>query len=72
MTLGYSEEQIEALGLHLNDDGVIACPECGRMLRFNSGDPAVYHAPECSIDGQTYMSSWDDRPMIQIMKTAKT
>jgi hypothetical protein len=53
-----SKEQIESLGLAEREPGgSVYCPKCDRGLKFNSGQPAVFHAEDCEryAEGQTYV-----------------
>lgn len=55
--MSYTDEEIKARGLVLDDEGVVACPICGNQLRFNSGSPAVFHREDCTFGEQvTYMA----------------
>ena len=61
--MSLSKEDIEATGMVTDESGMVMCPECKRGLRFNSGNPAVYHAKDCSKgeNGPTYVGSGQRR-----------
>ena len=51
-----SSDYLDENNFGYDESGVLICLECKRSMRFNSGNPAVWHEEECSKHGEiTYI-----------------